>query len=202
MNALLMWSGGIDSTYLLWRMMTEGKRIRVHHVHLDSFQKRREAEAKAVDRMLGWFKANGLDNFEYTESHFGWGTLPYKVRDVHIWAFIVGCIAAREPNITTVLQPWRADERPISEVRRGDPVMKLIRRIYREIPYQVCGRYIEQAEPCLDKTREDFMREMPRELLEMCWWCRTPKNGRPCHTCETCPTVDALIAKLGIKMPH
>src|SRR5690606_12267323 len=166
-----------------------GQRLLVHHVHLKNHEGRLQYEAQAVERILDWMRGRGLTAFRYTESAFDYGTLPFIVKDVHLWAFHIGIIMAdpRNRGITKTIVPRHWDAFPTGP---DGPGPARTNRVYREIPRQICGREPELLFPIVHMKKADVIRDMPRGLLELCWWCRRPKNGRPCHECYTCHLVD------------
>src|SRR5688572_32819347 len=66
-----MFSGGIDSTAMLVKLLTEGTdELRVHHIHMQNRECRDAAEQRAVNSILSWcrehyrpfrYSASGLD---------------------------------------------------------------------------------------------------------------------------------------------
>ena len=75
-RSLVMWSGGLDSTYALARLLRESDDdVYAHHIHLNALReddgksrsRRCEYEAQAVSRMLVPLKSH-FGAFEYSES--------------------------------------------------------------------------------------------------------------------------------------
>ena len=46
----------------------------------------------------------------------------------------------------------------------------------------------------MDKT--DVIKAIPKELLNLCWYCRTPLNNKRCGICFTCESVDKSLEKV------
>lgn len=57
--------------------------------------------------------------------------------------------------------------------------------------------------PILDLTKHDIRREATRhgmlDLMEMTWFCHTPKDGEPCGMCTPCMV--AMRSKMGWRIP-
>lgn len=193
-DTLLLLSGGIDSAYCMWKLLSEGRSLRVHHVHLTNHEGRVTHEAEATERVLAWMRGQGLTRFSYSTSSFNYGTLGFIVKDSYLWAFHIGVIMANPRNraITKVIVPRHYDAFPTGPTGPGP---ERTDRVWREIPRQVCGRVPELEYPIVDMMKADIVRAIPPDLLECCWWCRTPKNGKPCHTCYTCKLVDPALPK-------
>src|SRR5690606_19571219 len=113
-DTLLLLSGGIDSAYCMWRLLSEGRSLLVHHVHLTNHEGRVQYEAQAVKRILAWMRGRGLNRFTYTESSFDYGSLRFIVKDSYLWAFHIGIIMANPENrgVTKVIVPRHWDAFP------------------------------------------------------------------------------------------
>ena len=193
-DTLLLLSGGLDSAYCMWRALSDGRALRVHHVHLENREGRLHYEAEAVKRILDWMRSQGLDQFVYTESSFGYGDIRKLVRDHCIWAQWIGIIASGEPWIERVIRPDHYDSTP------GGPdgfEMRRAERRYRKISWEICERELIWEHPIQHMTKAEVIRAMPRDLIDQCWWCRWPtKSGQRCHKCYTCRLVDAGLEGL------
>src|SRR5690606_8052860 len=196
-DTLLLLSGGIDSAYCMWKALSEGRSLLVHHVHLTNHVGRVRFEARAVERILEWMRNQGLTSFTCTESSFDYGTLRFVVKDHNIWALMIGIIAAdpRNRQITRVIRPDHYDSLPSGP---DGPGMRRAHRRYRNIAYEVCERELVWEHPIQHMMKADVIRAMPRDLLECCWWCRKPtSDGKPCHRCYTCRLVDQALEGVG-----
>jgi hypothetical protein len=56
----------------------------------------------------------------------------------------------------------------------------------RHIIEYVCKRPVIFESKFEGVWKRDMAAEMPKELVEMCWWCRRPVGGRACGMCKTC----------------
>lgn len=69
---LCLWSGGIDSTAMLYKLLTDKKyeqySIHAHFIVNINKENRHEAELDAVNGCLGWLKEN-CRPFEYTQQN-------------------------------------------------------------------------------------------------------------------------------------
>lgn len=192
-DTLLLLSGGIDSAFCLWKHLTEGGTIHIHHVHLKNHEGRLKYEAEAVKRILKWMTKQGLTQYTYTESTFDYGTLRFIVKDHNIWALTAGIILADPQNrsINKMIRPLHWDS--FAKGAESAPAIRS-ERAYRNIIQQVSGRNdVELLYPIRQRMKAEIIREMPRDLLELCWYCRTPKAGKPCHKCYTCKLVDPAL---------
>src|SRR5690606_29505274 len=54
-------------------------------------------------------------------------------------------------------------------------------------------REIEFLYPQIDMSKEEIIKSLPEGVLELCWYCRRPQSGKPCHACTTCRNVDHVV---------
>lgn len=194
-TTLLLLSGGLDSVLALWLHVERGEPIRTHHVRLSNWEGRQPAEAAAVGRVLDWMRSHGYGHLiHHSESAFDYGDLRYVVRDHNIWGLVAGIVLAdpkRAGSITKVVRTFHRDSvvggAASSHGRRAaeawdQPIQRLARN---PITYTF---------PLAEMTKADIVRALPSDLLALCWWCRRPRAGQPCHQCHTCRQVDAALA--------
>jgi tRNA(Ile)-lysidine synthase TilS/MesJ len=68
MTTLVMFSGGLDSTAMLVKLLEETKdELRVHHIRMANKEGRAEAEQAAVERIVAWCRDH-YRPFRYSES--------------------------------------------------------------------------------------------------------------------------------------
>lgn len=183
-NTLLHLSGGMDSTYCLWKRLTDypEERILVHHVKLrHRAEDRMLPEERACQEIIQWLRAQGLHNFEFMQSHFEYGDLPrISIKDIQIVTMFSGIIL-RTPEIEgieRIILPWHKGEVNNDENNKGYRVKAMLQAL--ESPK------VELQFPIENMTRADMAKDMPRELLALCSFCRRPNEAGPCRKCKTC----------------
>ena len=198
-KAFLNLSGGVDSTYYLWRWLRENPNeiIIVHHC---LFLKRRLNEEKAAcDKIIAFLKKEGFKNFKYIETGMQKGTMVGKTMDVEMLSGMTGIALKLAPTVTDVLLSYCQEETPElhkhllagKEIKDFDPkhrysiVNKVVETLTQRQFNYVC--YRDENGGLLSKKQ--MIKEMPRELFEMTWYCRRPVNGKVCGVCHTCRKV-------------
>ena len=179
---LVQLSGGIDSAFVLWDWLKNNPNeiCLVHHINRKNHEGRLELEKIAVNNILNWLSANGLDNFIYVESGFDYGSLNYIIKDVEICGFFLGVIL-RNPkwaSIEKILMPIYGDINSAREVRK--------RKILDIVSYD---KKVRIEYPLKYLSKADVINKIPKKLLELTWYCRKPKNKLPCGDCYTCNEV-------------
>lgn len=180
---LLQLSGGIDSAFVLWEWLKNNpdEICLVHHINLKNHEGRLEFEKIAVDNILKWFMNQGLNNFIYLESGFDYGTVNYIIKDVEICGLFLGIIL-RNPKwsgIEKILMPIYEDINSAREIRK--------RKILDIVSY---NKKVKIEYPLKGLTKLDVINKIPKELLELTWYCRKPINKILCGKCYTCNEVN------------
>lgn len=182
-EALVQLSGGIDSTYVLYHWLKDNpnKTILVHHIHLKNNEGRLEYEKKAVDSILNYLREHGLDNFVYIESTFDYGNMGWIIKDVEVCGFFLGIILRNQKwtNLKKILMPIYKPEAG-SRHKRAERIRNIV-SLHREIEVEF---------PLLNMKKAEVMQGLPKELLDMTWYCRKPVNGKVCGVCITCKDVN------------
>jgi hypothetical protein len=182
-TTLIQFSGGIDSTFVLWWWLVNhpDEYCVVHHIDMIHFEKRNIEELKAVDRVLKWLDSQGLKNYFYIQNTFDYGNIPGAVYDVKVCGFVAGIILSTErwESISKVYFPIYGHETHREENRRK--VMHLT---------ITSGREVECIYPLVGITKTEVMKMMPYELLKLCWYCRVPIDEKICGRCHTCKQVE------------
>lgn len=207
-------SGGLDSAYLAYRLLSMGHPLLLHHTTYRTKQQRWQHEEAAYLAVIGWLIGQGLTDFTVTKSEYaanagfttdelvvigrertadtimGWNLdyrylLPETGKHLHRW---------RRKN-----HQARSDIRHVvigshQESRRtiGDPEFDS----FWKAACILAGRELLPLEPMKRYSRPQIIGDMPSDLVALCWWCREPKDGQPCHECSTCKVVDAAFRTL------
>jgi hypothetical protein len=199
-TTLIQLSGGIDSVYVLWKWLVDNpdEYCLVHHIKLIDFEQNYNFELEAVDKILRWLDNKGLKNYFYVQNTFDYGNFSSCIPDSEICGFHAG-ILLRLPrwySINKVLLPIyniRSDAEKLQKGGREYNRLELMKTISMRDDYEsiyTFGIYPDH----MDKT--DVIKAIPKELLNLCWYCRTPLNNKRCGICFTCESVDKSLEKV------
>ncbi len=195
-RALLMLSGGIDSVYVMYKALSEGRELHVHHIHLKNREGRVDAEARAVRRVLAWMRRNDLTNFRYTESFFDYGTLHWLPKDYWSYALHIGMIMSDPANrdMDSFLHPRHSDAFNLKGGKvTYEQASERANAALLGIPSLMARREIKMELPIGDMTKAEVIEACPPDLLRLAWYCRRPvKYGSTfqiCNECFTCKQV-------------
>lgn len=189
-QTLLNLSGGIDSVFTLWLYAQHQWPLIVHHCHLINWTERAPHELEAVKSVLAWIGENEPFEFHLIQTQFDYGNMGI-VQDKEVIGFLNGVLLRdRRFFLHNIIVCSSRDD--ISRfgyyLNSESDRMRLIEGVGR--------RKIKYLYPIANFTKSDMMRRMPRELLDLCWFCRTPKDGQACGKCETCKKVLPVFDKL------
>lgn len=201
LTTLHAFSGGIDSTYNLWRWLEENpdKTLLVHHITYHNHEGRGDAELKAVHDILAWLKEKDLTNYIYIESLLDLTAFKYIGLDSTTLAALHGTLIAGYRTVR-----YKTDNTPINEwTRLGETEMNRRRDRASKIIRIVAGRNLSPVYSLRNMKKEEIIAAMPPDLLALCWYCRRPrKDGSICGKCHTCKQVkkgqDRINAKSNI----
>jgi len=179
-TTLVMFSGGLDSTGVLWRLVNGAEELHVHHLHLVNKENRAKAEKRAVTEIVGHLR--GVRDFGFSESYheypcynggFMW--------DSDIFSFMAGSICLAMRTIERV-----AIGMTLSDMRGG--LSARVERANRI--FEAFGTRAKKVYPLSEMTKKQVYEMLPEELRSMSWSCRTPiykdDDMMSCGRCRTC----------------
>ncbi len=192
-DTLLMFSGGLDSTWCLWQRCKEGLPTRVHHVVLKDREGRQNEEVKATTDIMSYMRKQGWDHLiTYSESKVDFGSLfvPYNY---YLWAYWSGAIFAGDKRLKNVVIPRHSDA---FEDGPDGPYAQASNSAYRTIIKEIAKREPNLLFPMIHLTKAEIVADLPEDLRSLAWYCRRPKAGTPCNQCRTCRMVNPALASV------
>jgi len=190
-KTLINFSGGIDSLWCLWDYARRREPLLVHYCHLVNWTGRGDHELKAVQNALAWIDEYEPFDYKLIMTRFDYGNMRI-VQDKEVIGFLSGIILRdnRYPLQNLIISSNAQDvERMPYYIRSEADRLRLLEGVGR--------RRLRYLYPIMGKTKEQLMRELPRDLLDLAWFCRTPsKQGYPCGRCQTCTKVLPILDNL------
>ena len=196
---LLMFSGGLDSTYLLYKYVNSNEDIWVHHVILKNKQQNRwKEELKASREIISYMKK--IRDFTYTESEWSMcideNDISRMIWDGDVNAFVAGQIVPyiKSDEITLIFGRIMEDDLMQSSIDH----LKYTRMVWRAATEKFRHKTLPEFEtPLRFKQKRDLVKELPDELLDLIWVCLYPiDENKPCNKCKSC--IQLENAKRGI----
>lgn len=180
---LVTYSGGIDSTYALWRLLRDGHNVVALHVNIRNLWGRDIPEELANHNVRSWLDGQGL-RAEWMAGTVEYGNIvsPKYTRTVEIARFMAG-MALRRPELKDV-------KIVVASGIKEDPKLppEWVRSIHA-VMEGAARRPVHLLRLIGHLAKTDVMDDMPPELLELAWYCNHPDGDKPCRACSTCKHV-------------
>ena len=127
-----MFSGGIDSTAMLVKLLTEGRdELRVHHIRMLNREGRDRAEGRAVDAILAYARAN-YRPFRFSQSGLDFSGLEAIPIDYVSIAFVACQVAIDTPGCNRIaVGALAADTDIVNRTARQKRVFEVMYECYR-----------------------------------------------------------------------
>jgi len=175
---LLMFSGGLDSTGVFWKLIQEKEELHVHHLYLSNKENRAEAEAVAVKNVVDYMKK--IRKFSYTESYHEYPSYNGNFMwDSDIYNFVAGTICLSARNIKEVaIGKTKSDSGFERRAERGNKILNIL------------APNVKKIYPVGEMTKKEIYEMLPEDLRLLTWSCRRPiyknDNIEMCKKCKTC----------------
>jgi len=205
MTTLVMFSGGLDSTAALYKLLTRSEDdLHVHHVHLVNRDGRDRAERDAVNAVIAWCRAN-CRSFAYSESGLDFSALQAIPIDYLSVAFAACQVAIDVPRCNRIAVGILAAD--LDEIKRK--VSARQREVFEAM--YACYRARKLGEPVVewifpvyDLSKAQVAASLPPELRAAAWSCRRPVTTaggyRICGECKPCRKRAEVSAQLNIAL--
>jgi len=205
MTTLVMFSGGLDSTAALYKLLTQSEDdLHVHHVHLVNRDGRDRAERDAVNAVIAWCRAN-CRPFAYSESGLDFSALQAIPIDYLSIAFAACQVAIDIPRCNRIAVGILAVD--LDEIKRK--VSARQREVFEAM--YACYRARKLGEPVVDwvfpvydLSKAQVAALLPPELRAASWSCRRPvttaEGYRICGECKPCRKRAEVSAQLNIAL--
>lgn len=184
MNLIVAWSGGLDSTYTLVRLLEEGHFVQAHHVVIKSSDGRYIKEIEAVKKIRNILTQRFPKTFEYTESEVDFRDFANKLKDISIVCFAMSCAIRdfkKHRHQGKILDGWTTGshyhEPHTEEIKQGFKLIQFYCGRDYHIDFGVNGRVAKDEQ-------KDFLKKYGCD--DLVWSCRYPINDGECGICATC----------------
>jgi 7-cyano-7-deazaguanine synthase in queuosine biosynthesis len=189
MTTLVMYSGGLDSTAMLVKLLAETEdELRVHHIRMANREQRADAEQAAVERIVAWCRER-YRAFRYSESALDFGELEAIPIDYVCIAFVACQVAIDTPRCDRIAVGALARDTDIEN--RSARQRRVFDALYECYRARKLGEpEVQWIYPVYHATKAQLAAGLPRELVDLAWSCRRPVRTagrwRPCGVCKAC----------------
>src|SRR5688572_3089242 len=190
-----MFSGGLDSTAMLVKLLVESPDpLRVHHIRMVNKEGRDRAEQRAVEAIVAHCRSR-YRPFRYSESGLDFRGLEAIPIDYLSIAFVACQVAIDTPHCTRIAVGSLAADTDIEN--RSARQRRVFDEMYACYRARKLGEpRVEWLYPVFESPKAELAAALPRELLDLTWSCRRPGEGfQPCGVCKAC------LARQGLRIP-
>jgi len=198
-TVVLLFSGGLDSTYTMYHYLTQTElNVHAHHISLRyAIEPRWEQEDAACVSIIEWLRKN-VGPVEYSTSRFDWfdPLLPRPGWDGDLCSLIGWNVALNIPGfkylclgaIPEDFEFDRTSDRCNEENRHN--VWRAMRKGGTQEERDLTHPDKQFPLVSLNFTKQMIVQMIPRELAKLTWSCRTPNlshDGKShCGICKGC----------------
>jgi 7-cyano-7-deazaguanine synthase in queuosine biosynthesis len=189
MTTLVMFSGGLDSTAMLVKLLEQSRdELRVHHVRMVNREGRAEAEQAAVEAIVAWCRRR-YRPFRYSESALDFASLEAIPIDYLAIAYVACQVAIDTPGCDRIAVAALArDTDIVNRSARQRQVFDAMHACYRA--RKLGEPKVEWLYPVYDCSKAEIAEMLPPELAALTWSCRRPvargAGWVPCGACKAC----------------
>src|SRR3954471_20214079 len=188
-----MFSGGLDSTAMLVKLLTESEEeLRVHHIRMANREGRDDAEQRAVESIVAWCRGR-YRPFRYSESGLDFRGLEAIPIDYVSIAFVACQVAIDTPRCNRVAVASLARDTDIEN--RSARQRRVFEALYECYRARKLGEPdVQWLYPVYQATKPELAAMLPPELVGLTWSCRRPvlrveneaEQWLPCGACKAC----------------
>jgi 7-cyano-7-deazaguanine synthase in queuosine biosynthesis len=189
MTTLVMYSGGLDSTAMLVKLLAETEdELRVHHIRMVNREARAQAEQSAVERIVAWCR-DRYRPFRYSESGLDFAALEAIPIDYLCIAFVACQVAIDTPRCNRIAVAALARDTDIEN--RSARQRRVFDTLYDCYRARKLGEpEVQWIYPVYHATKQELAAALPPELVRLTWSCRRPvregEGWRACGACKAC----------------
>src|SRR5687768_508287 len=193
MTTLVMFSGGLDSTAMLVKLLAEPREemrheLRVHHIRMVNREGRDRAESRAVESIVAYCRAR-YRPFRYSESALDFGSLEAIPIDYLSIAYVACQVAIDTPGCNRIaVASLSRDTDIVNRSARQRQVFETMYACYRA--RKLGEPKVAWIYPVYECTKSQIAEMLPPELAALTWSCRRPVSRgagwAPCGACKAC----------------
>ena len=194
---VVMVSGGVDSAYMLYKLLKDNTNMNLHAHHIRFITHKRfyrwDVEDAACEKI--WNYLSTIRPFSHSTSTIDLSEFPYTGWDTDTQLFVGSRVAMNLTADKTFLALGvNADDFAMPDIKERVK-RKTVANLWGAILGSMDEVFREKVSsevsfPLKNMTKQEILNNMPQDLIDLCWSCREPvrENGeiKPCGVCHAC----------------
>lgn len=186
-RVLVPWSGGMDSTFLIWQLLASGQKVQEVYINLTNNSIKTEMEKRARERLIPVFKdlfKHSYDVNSSYESTFNINHGPLMdMKQNCIWLLALAYTCNHDTQ--SVQMGYIMNDCTLSYLDEMKQTWAALNRFAN-------GKLPPLQFPIIKWNKAQIKETLPAQLFEHIWYCENPVDNKPCHDCDTCKRHDAI----------
>jgi len=186
----VLWSGGIDSTFLIDKLLKDGHKVSAGYVEITNNPNKDKIELEAIIKLYAKIKV------KYPEFRFNDTIARYDMYLTPVQ------LAINQPLFwlmsTVVCVPWECDSIAVGFIQKDD-ALSFLPEI--QAAYKAMGKLRRDPLPKLEfplikHSKSEIYTTLDHSLVELCSFCETPNvvpDTAPCGHCNKCTEMKRFI---------
>jgi len=206
-TTFINFNADLSSVYYLWQWLLDpknkGTNILVHYCNLGD-----KNRLTSVNNVLGYFRNEGLTNFELRQSNINKLSLGEKIKDVEVIYFMSGVLLREHKDIRNILVPFNNEDlsnnAKLTSHFKNNSINNLNNFMERdnnffismELVRVITGKRYNFDSMYRGLLIEDMVKELPLSLFNFVYYCQSSRNNlSSCGTCYYCRKIAYALRK-------
>ena len=186
-SVVILWSGGLDSTYLIVDYLEKGYKVEACYIEMKNNEFQNKLQLLAIESMLPYFEKWYPCQFHYSFLTSilinvpNYGTKSFE----QVPIIFMSAIYAFGQN---------TDEVAIGYTMNDDAISYLpeLNNLWNSL-MEFCYIKPKLKFPLIKKNKQWIYASLPEELKDKIWYCEKPSSlNEPCGSCSSCKRMEGL----------
>ncbi len=206
----ILWSGGLDSTFLVYDNLRRGNEVTVFYNRLNNNQEKTDLEIKSIVKNSKLFSEDFTNSFHsnigepFQDFHY---LIADRVIDSYfafkqapLWLLSAAYIGASHRAFKEVQIAYVMSDQAISYIEEFKRIYNSYKLLCDDLPYA------ELLFPLIKTQKKSIVQDLPLKYLKNIWFCEEPlkvpeslqeefldKEYIPCSNCDPCKRFNTIV---------
>jgi 7-cyano-7-deazaguanine synthase in queuosine biosynthesis len=178
-----LWSGGLDSTYLIQHLLDKGHSVSAAHVKIKNNTEQMKREQQARTKIAEIFNDRYKGKFDYYGEayQFDITLINQKVPLKQAFVWLMAYLSLPNHSYSSI------EQMAIGYVMNDDAISYLdeLKACWASFNILADDK-VELVFPIMKKKKQDCWNELSYEIRELCTWCEGSQEKDHCGECHSC----------------